>query len=75
MPPPNVHELIMKSVRIEVPVRAKRGLGTTYVKISKTEADELMIWHDLQHMSARNANEYISFTNTDGYIVIGQTPE
>ena len=71
---PNVRELILKATLIEVPVRAKRGLATLYVEISKADAEQIIVWHDLQHMTAGDANRYIGFVHTAGYIRMGEIP-
>jgi len=43
---------------IEVPVHSGR-LGTYWVQISKEQATDLIVWHDLQHMTVLDVNLYI----------------
>ena len=54
----NILDAIATATRIEVPINSTR-LGRHWVEISKSEAVDLMTWHDLQHMSVLDVNLYV----------------
>ena len=58
MPNLNILEAIDVAETVEVPVYSNR-LGVYWVEISKSQATELIEWHDLQHMKVSDVQVYL----------------